>query len=170
MNTSVCIEEWDETHTRWNELRQFLDAQGQTRWAEIEAEWHLSNHRLIALRNGQITGFLRFITQTIGIEEDHEPVTLNNIPLIEAKVLAFGVEPTYRNQDIGRSLQEAGIRLATQYGCYQLRSHSSGDNEANHHLKLSMGFAVHPVVRDDDTRGVYFIMPLMTETMENPKQ
>lgn len=157
---SLQVEEWDESHARWGELRQFIAAQGQTRWAETDAEWHLSAHMLVSLRAGKITGFLRFVTQIIGIDEDHDPVMLNGILLVEAKVLAFGVAPAYRSQGIGRSLQDAAIQSAKQYGCYQLRSHSGGDNEANHHLKLSLGFGVHPVVRGDDKRGVYFVMPL----------
>lgn len=160
MTASLRIEEWDTSHARWNELWQFIEAQNQARWAEIQAEWHLSSHILVALRDEQIVGFLRFITQVIGVEEDHEPVTLNYISLTEAKILAFGVDPAYRGQGIGRSLQEVAIHSAIQYGCYQIRSHSSGDKEANHHLKLSMGFGVHPVVRGDDIRGVYFVMPL----------
>ena len=51
-------------------------------------------------------------------------------------------------------------RLAQRLGCYQLRSHSSGDNTANHQLKLAMGFALHRIERGDDQRGAYFIMPL----------
>ncbi len=88
MTASLRIEEWDNSHARWNELWQFIEAQNQARWAEIQAEWHLSSHILVALQDEQIVGFLRFITQVIGVEEDHEPVTLNNISLTEAKILA----------------------------------------------------------------------------------
>ena len=51
-------------------------------------------------------------------------------------------------------------------GCYQIRSHSSGDNQANHYLKLSLGYGVHPIIRGEDQRGVYFVLPLwsMEET------
>jgi hypothetical protein len=41
-----------------------------------------------------------------------------------------------------------------------MRSYSGGDNVANHHLKLTMGFGIHPVVRGEDLGGVYFVMPL----------
>ena len=50
--------------------------------------------------------------------------------------------------------------LARQLGCYQLRSYSSGDKEANHRLKIAMGFAMHRTVRGNDQQGAYFVMPL----------
>lgn len=168
MKSALSIEEWGQTHARWPELKEFIETQDQTRWAETTAEWHLSSHVLVALHHGRITGFLRFVIQIIGVDEDHDPVAFEGTPLTEAKVLAFGVAPTWRNQGIGRSLQKAAMHAARQRGCHQLRSHSSGDNEANHHLKLSLGFAVHPVVRDNDTKGVYFVMPLKTENAESP--
>jgi hypothetical protein len=43
---------------------------------------------------------------------------------------------------------------------HPLRSHSGGSHAANQQLKLSMGFRVHPIVRDDDARGAYFVLPL----------
>jgi len=41
--------------------------------------------------------------------------------------------------------------------------HSSGDHQANHPLKLSLGFAVHPILRGEDRWGVYFVMPLRAD-------
>jgi GNAT superfamily N-acetyltransferase len=90
------------------------------------------------------------------------------VPVTEAKILAFGVDSTHQRQGIGRALQEAALHVARTLGCYQVRSYSGGSNEANHHLKLSMGFGVHPVVRGTDTRGVYFVMPLKQEPEEPP--
>lgn len=118
---------------------------------------------IVALSDSLIIGFLRFVTQIIGTDDDHEPVIFNDSALVEAKVLAFGVVEPYRNQGIGWALQEHTLRYAKQLGCYQVRSYSSGRNTANHHLKLAMGFGVHPIVRGDDTGGVYFIMPLQQE-------
>jgi GNAT superfamily N-acetyltransferase len=85
---------------------------------------------------------------------------LNGNPLIEAKVLAFAVIVNYRRQGIGRALQTAALQDAAKRSCYQLRSHSSGKNDANHQLKLSMGFGIHPIIRGEDKRGAYFVMPL----------
>ena len=56
--------------------------------------------------------------------------------------------------------------MAKTWNCYQVRSHSDGYRKANHHLKLSLGFAVHPVVRCNDREGVYFVMPLRIPELE----
>lgn len=158
----LLIEEWHESDERWSDLRRVIDALDQARWVDSNFDWHQSSHMFVALDEGEIVGFLRFVTQIIGLEEDHQPVTLSGAELIEAKVLAFGVPPERRNRGIGRRLQEHALQCASQLGCYQIRSHSSGANTENHALKLAMGFAVHPVVRGDDLGGVYFVMPLRT--------
>jgi GNAT superfamily N-acetyltransferase len=159
----VTIEEWSETHLRWPELIEFIAAQNQTNWVNFTADFHLSSHLLVACRGNQIAGFLRFVIQEIGPDMECPPVTLNGVSLTEAKVLAFGVEPRFRRQGLGRALQEELLRQARKLGCYQVRSHSSGWNEANHQLKLVMGFGVHPIVRGEDNKGVYFIMPLKVD-------
>lgn len=157
--TDYKIEHWDFTHPSWSELVQIVANEQQTAWFVAQNEWHHSSHILVALKGDVICGFLRFITQVIGVDSDCDPVLLNGVPLIEAKILAFGVQKEYRRQGVGRSLQTHALNFAAQLHCYQLRSHSSGGNSTNHQLKLSMGFGVHPIIRDDDRRGVYFIMP-----------
>lgn len=161
MNQSpITIEEWSETHPRWPELMAFIAVQNQTNWVNFKADFHLSSHLLVARLDEVIAGFLRFVIQEIGPDMDCPPVIFEGVLLTEAKVLAFGVDPAYRRQGIGWALQESLLGRAKKLGCYQVRSHSSGSNEANHQLKLAMGFAVHPIVRGEDKRGVYFIMPL----------
>jgi GNAT superfamily N-acetyltransferase len=160
MSEALTIEEWDEAHPRWNSLLQVVAAQDQARWVAMRADWHLSIHVLVARQGVRIVGFLRFVTQIIGADEDHEPVTLDGVALTEAKVLAFGVVEEHRRQGIGRALQERALEYAARLGCYQVRSHISGEHAANQGLKLAMGFGVHPVVRGDDRCGVYFVMPL----------
>jgi GNAT superfamily N-acetyltransferase len=163
--SELCIEEWDHSHPRWEELLRVVADAEQADWVAAQYAWHRSTHMLVAQTNGAICGFLRFVTQDIGADADCEPVMFNGTALIEAKVLAFGVLEEYRRQGIGRALQAYALRYATHLECYQVRSHSSGGNRANHHLKLSMGFGVHPILRGDDRRGVYFVMPL--RRMEN---
>jgi GNAT superfamily N-acetyltransferase len=160
MNEELTIEEWNDSHSRWAELFACIDSQQQVPWATSYADWHLSTHMLVAYQGAQIVGFLRFVTQHIGSDAEHETVNFNGVALTEAKVLAFGVIPAQQRQGIGRALQEAALWHAERLGCYQVRSHSSGSNTANHALKLAMGFGVHPIVRGDDTGGVYFVMPL----------
>jgi ribosomal protein S18 acetylase RimI-like enzyme len=156
----IMVEEWGETHPRWPELVEFIAGQHQTSWVNFKADFHHSSHLLVAQQGEAIMGFLRFVIQDIGPDMDCPPVTLNGVILTEAKVLAFGVDPAYRRQGIGRALQEELLRQAKQRGCHQLRSHSGGQNEANHQLKLGLGFGVHPIIRGEDTKGVYFVMPL----------
>lgn len=155
-----AINEWDGAHPRWPDLMELVARLKQTDWVNANYEWHRSSYMLVAQRDSEIAGFLRFVVQDIGAEDDHDPVTLDGSVLSEAKVLAFGVAPAYRRQGVGRVLQEQTLQHAARLGCYQLRSHSSGQNDANHRLKLAMGFAVHPIIRGEDRGGVYFIMPL----------
>jgi GNAT superfamily N-acetyltransferase len=157
---TLTVAEWQPDHPRWSEALAAVAALGQSDWTAASAPWHRSTHLLIAQQDGEIAGFLRFVVQEIGPELDRPPVMVDDRPLIEAKVLAFGVLPAFRRRGIGRALQEAMIARAAQLGCYQVRSHSSGTNTANHRLKLSLGFGVHPIVRGEDTTGVYFILPL----------
>ena len=157
---ATAIVEWDAAHARWGDVLAAVATLQQTDWFVAAAPIHRSAHALVALDDGAIAGFLRFVVQELGPDLDRPAVRLHGRPLVEAKVLAFGVLPPFRRRGIGRALQLAGIRRAAQLGCHQVRSHSSGANDANHQLKLSMGFGVHPIVRGEDTTGVYFVMPL----------
>lgn len=152
------LEEWPETHPGWPALMECVQAEGQVNWVNFSAGFHRSSHMVVALWNEEVIGFLRLVTQEIGPDMDTPAILYRGEALIEAKVLAFGVKPAYRRQGIGRALQKAAIDLARRLGCYQLRSYSNDEHEANHHLKLSMGFGVQ--IREDDRAGVYFIMPL----------
>lgn len=157
------IETWDETHPRWPELMQLAIAVTQDRWMTIRFDWHLSTHILVTLQDDKIAGYLRLDRQEIGADMERPSVIFNNEPLIEAKVMAFAVAEAYRNQGIGRALQHAALREAKRLGCYQLRSFSNGTKPANHHLKISMGFGIHPHIRKDDNQGVYFVIPIKSE-------
>lgn len=79
--------------------------------------------------------------------------------LTEGKVIAFGVAAANRRQGIGRQLQTRLITECQAQGCHQIRSHSSDDNAENHQLKLSMGFAMHPLVPGQGKDGAYFLLP-----------
>ena len=154
------LELWDITHPRWPELLTVIEEEGQTNYVTFKADFHEASYLLVALRGEQIAGFLRAVLQAIGPDMDCPPLLFKGRPLLEAKILAFAVRPPFQNQGIGRALQTELIRQAKGWQCYQIRSHSDGHRKANHHLKLSLGFAVHPIVRGDDKEGVYFIMPL----------
>jgi GNAT superfamily N-acetyltransferase len=154
------VAEWNEEHPRWPELVEVIETLHQGNWVSFSAGFHRSSHLLVALQGEAIAGFLRFVVQEIGPDDDLPSVEVDGIPLLEAKVLAFGVLEAFRGQGIGRALQDGAIRRAEELGCYQIRSHSSGSHAANHRLKLAMGFGIHPIRRDEDKRGAYFILPL----------
>jgi ribosomal-protein-serine acetyltransferase len=159
----LTIAEWDDRHPGWPSLLTIIEQVGQQDWVNAHFPWHRTSHLLVATKGDIVVGFLRLVTQEIGGDDDLPPTIFQGEALLEGKVMAFGVVETYRRQGIGRALQEAALRLAQRLGCYQLRSHSSGDNMANHRLKLAMGFAIHRIVRGSDQRGAYFIMPLQLD-------
>lgn len=156
----VHLEAWDSAHPRWADLLAVVDGQGQSDWVAFTADFHQSTHMLVALGAERIAGFLRYVVQAIGPDAGCPPVALDGRTLREAKILAFGVDPARRRQGIGRALQLRCIAEARERGCYQVRSHSGGDHPANHALKLALGFGVQPIVRGDDARGAYYILPL----------
>lgn len=161
--SELQLELWTPAHPRWFELVQIIEEEGQKDYVTFEAEFHRESYLLVALQDRQITGFLRAVVQPIGPDMGCLSLTFKSEVLREAKILAFAVRPPFQNQGIGRVLQAELIRLAKEWNCYQIRSHSDGHRKANHYLKMLMGFAVHPIVRGDDKEGVYFVMPLKEE-------
>jgi GNAT superfamily N-acetyltransferase len=158
--TQLKIEAWPPDHPRLLEAEGVVAALQQEEWATFTAAWHRSRHLLVALRGEGVVGFLTYAVQAIGSEEKRPVVTYQDQPLLEAKILAFGVLPAWRRRGIGRALQQAAIAAARAHGCYQVRSRSGGDRVANHHLKLSLGFGVHPIVAKDDDQAAYYVLPL----------
>jgi GNAT superfamily N-acetyltransferase len=156
----VILEEWAAAHPAWSSLLNLITELGQSSWGAFTADWHLSSHFLVAHRDEAPLGFLRYVVQYIGADAGWSPIRLNEEPLTEAKVIAFGVAPAHRRQGIGSRLQVRLIEQATAIGCYQVRSRSDENNIANYQLKLSLGFAIHPLDKTNDRDGVYFILPL----------
>jgi GNAT superfamily N-acetyltransferase len=143
----------------WDALVQAAQSisEAVARQLEVEIESARSNHILVAMVDEQPVGLLRFITWRLGEDEGRPEIIFNGKTLTEAKVISFGVLPDYRNQGIGRALQKKAMELARAKGCYQLRSRSRYQSQANHHLKISLGSAIQPSLEDD---SVYFIIVL----------
>ncbi|MBA3471498.1 MAG: GNAT family N-acetyltransferase [Herpetosiphonaceae bacterium] len=155
------LETWDPADPRWPALWQAVEQLDQVDWMQASYDWHRGSQVFVAAdAAGRVGGFLRIVLQDIGLEDDCDPVVFNGETLREAKVLAFGVLPELRGQGIGRALQLYAIQQARALGCYQLRSHSGGESQANHRLKLALGSAISPTLRGADTAGAYFIIPL----------
>lgn len=161
----VFIEEWTATHPAWSRLQNLIAGLDQSSWSAFTADWHLSSHFLVAHRQEEPLGFLRYVVQYIGSDAGWSPIELHGKSLTEAKVIAFGVAPAHRRRGIGRHLQERLIEQAGAAGCYQVRSRSDENNKANYQLKLSLGFAVHPLDRTGDQDGAYFVLPLHGPTI-----
>lgn len=154
------IEEWQPNQPLYGQLNTLIDQLNQRSWVAFVADWHLSSHMLVARKEDRLVGFLRYVIQYIGVEEDQPPFTLHQEILREAKVIAFGVPIEERRQGIGRALQERLIVDSREAGLFQIRSHSSKQNLENHLLKASMGFAIHPLSVGMGKDGAYFILPL----------
>lgn len=156
----IKIEHWPESHPQYSELTELAESIGQRAWLEARYEWHVNSYTLVAIRDGNIDGFLRFIVQAIGVEEDQPPFTFDGRILYEAKVLAFAVLPAQRRQGIGRALQEQLVDDSRRMGLYQIRSHRGIENIENHLLKASLKFGIHPLPSTGQKKGFYFILPL----------
>ena len=161
---SVVVEEWTPEHPAWLNLLDLIEGLDQKDWTAFTAVWHLSSHFLVAHQQGIPLGFLRYVIQYIGADADWSPIYLQGEVLTEAKVIAFGVAAANLRQGIGRCLQEVLIRRAAAAGCYQIRSRSDASHTANHQLKLSMGFAIHPLDKMGERDGAYFILPLRSRS------
>lgn len=157
---ALTISRWTSDHRYWSKLVTLTEHLGQTNWIECHADWHEESTMLVAHINAQPVGFLRYVIQAIGSDAGLDPVQFQDQTLREAKVLAFGVVKAMRRQGIGTRLQQTLIDESRRAGCYQIRSHSSLDNKANHQLKLSLGFAVHPLPSTPEKDGFYFVLPL----------
>jgi GNAT superfamily N-acetyltransferase len=106
---------------------------------------------------GRPVGFLFTLVQVLGEEEGRSPVLLNGNVLLESYVEAFGVLPELRRMGIGQALQETAIQIASDLGCYQVRSRSPASAHENYGLKLKMGYVIHPSNEND---SYYFIRKL----------
>jgi GNAT superfamily N-acetyltransferase len=162
MIAKYSIEEWDETHTRWHEFVACLEMVAPEQAPFVFGEYYRAyqSYLLVALQSNEVVGFIRFAVQPIGPEARCQTLYLDGVQLSEAKIHAFAVREDARGQGIGTELQRQTIRRAKALGCYQVASYSSYGRDANHHIKLSLGFAAQPEVHGDNHQGVYFIMPL----------
>jgi GNAT superfamily N-acetyltransferase len=155
----ITILEMDHTHPAWAGFITLAESLGEVevRRITLGADHFLSSHILAAFVSHQPVGYLRFVVQKIGQDEGRPLVKFNGAILTEAKVIGFAVAPAHQSRGIGRTLQKEAMQRARALGCYQFRSRSSYHSEANHHLKISLGFGIQPSLEDD---SLYFVMPL----------
>ena len=120
------IVEIEQDQNTWDALLDVAPSIGEATVGQLtmEIDCAKSNHILVAISDEQPAGVLRFVAQRLGEDEERPPIVFKGETLIEGKVISFGVVPEYRNQGIGRALQEKAVELAREEGCYQLRSRS----------------------------------------------
>ena len=157
----LSIEELTAEHRDWQDFVALVNDVNQEGWAFNPFFEQFSRYFLAAKQDGTIVGFLMFVVWDIGPHDrDHPPIQIHGKTLKEAKILAFGVKEGYRRQGIGTALQAYTLKQAKLFDCYQVRSISGENHPENHYLKLSMGFAVEPMERDEQCLA--FVMPLKT--------
>ena len=155
----LSIIEISEESQTWRHLWPVVELLNQQRYVQVQAGHFRSSHVLAALVNDRPVGFLRFVVQRIGEDEGRPPILFLGRTLFEAKIIAFGVLPKERNRGIGRALQQEAVRHAHELNCCQVRSRSNYGNDANYHLKISLGFGIQPSLEKD---SVYFVKALST--------
>ena len=140
------IDQIDEPHARWQELRNFIDVNGLVRNGVFAEGADKSDRCLLAASSdGSIVGFLMFLVQTIGPEAGcPELLDRHGTPLVEAKIRSFLVLEEFRGEGIGTALQREAIVKAADMGAYQIRSRSDIDRVANYAIKLKLGYAASP--------------------------
>lgn len=159
MQQHCSIEELTPDHPDWQEFVALVKALNQESWAFNPYFEQFSRYFLAAKQDGTLVGFLMFVVWEIGPHDrDHPPLQIDGKTLKETKILAFGVKEGHRRQGIGTALQKHAIKQARFFDCYQVRSVSGENYPENHRLKLSMGFAVEPMERDE--KCLAFVMPL----------
>ena len=123
---SYKIIEIDESHQGWERFLEVVASLGivETGRITLEAEHFLSSHILAAMAKEKPLGYLRFVVQRLGEDEERPLVEFQGEVLREAKVITFAVVPEHRNRGIGQALQREGMRRAKEMGCYQFRSRS----------------------------------------------
>ena len=164
------ISRMDPDHPHWQALAAHLVANGDARWV-LDKEGHPMTAQLVfvgAVVGEEVVGSLVLLKQEMEIpatewsgDRGRRLHDTEGKVLCEMFVQTFSVDEAYRLRGIGRALQEEALRQAQISGCYQLRSWSSLDKDANYRLKLDMRFAFHPAVYQTDSglnvSGGYFI-------------
>lgn len=166
------IETFTTTHRLWPAYLAHLEQHQMRRWVINDQGQPNHDTYFLGCAAGEVVvGHLSLKRQPIVIpatawnnNQEHPLLDATNAPRCEAFVQTFAVDEAQRRQGIGTALQRAGLALARELGCYQMRSWSSLDKLANYALKLKLGFAVHPAIFETGSgqriSGAYFIRPV----------
>lgn len=149
------------THLHQNgQARWVLDQRDQPQSREIIFLGIEQDHAVGASLSLKVQPIVIPATEWAGGKET-ELKSLEGELLKETFVQTFFVDEAYRRQGLGEALQREALEVTRQLGCYQMRSWSSQDKDANYRLKLKLGFAAHPAVYETDSglkvSGLYFV-------------
>ncbi len=162
-------EQFAPKHPLWTEYVAHLERVNMAKWIMDEKGQPLPNVYFSGICDGnKVVGHISIQVQDI-VSPATEWSKGKEVPVLgadgkilrETFVQTFAVEKTYRRQGHGSALQLSALKLTKELGCYQMRSWSSADKNANYALKLKLGFAAHPAVSQtmdgQSISGVYFV-------------
>lgn len=159
----VCVEPGD---TRFGEVVAHMKRTDD--WRHVRSNGQLRKGMMViaALCGERAVGHISLRKQRIEIPAD-PPVSLyrGDEVLWESFVWTFSVEEPWRRRGLGTALQQEALELSRGLGCWQMRSWSSSNRNANHRLKTALGFCAVPTTQNvegtgERIPGVYFVMKL----------
>ena len=166
----IPVIELTPEHASWQALVSHLHVCAQAKWVLDEGGRPKEEHLyFLGLRIGEgVAGSLTLKKQEIVIphtawagDRDRLVKDKDDHPLYETFVQSFFVEEYHRQQGHGAALQLTALEKTRALGCYQMRSWSSLDKDANYRLKLKLGFGFHPEVQGTPSglavSGGYFV-------------
>lgn len=130
---------------QWAELLAHLERTGNLRHVSEGQDIKQHLFFLGAIVGKQVVGHISLEKQVLSVpSQPPTAMSLGGKVLWESYVQTFSVEEAYRRQGIGTALQQAAVELSREEGCYQMRSWSSLDKDANYALKFGLGFTFCP--------------------------
>ncbi len=169
MKTALNIERISQASRLWGAMLEHLERTGVRHWVvDDDGAPKPKTYFIGAVEGTSVIGHLSLREQAIecpisgGDGSVGMPILdPDGAPLRELYGQTFVVEQMYRRQGVGLQLQQAGLALARDRLCYQVRSWSSLDWRENYALKVKLGFCVHPAVQEttagQQVTGVYFV-------------
>ena len=100
MNQELAIAEIAEDAQLWPQVWSVVELLNQERYVQVQAEHFRSSHLLVALLGERPIGFLRFVVQRLGEDEERPPIVFRGRTLYEAKIIAFGIQPSLENDSV----------------------------------------------------------------------
>jgi GNAT superfamily N-acetyltransferase len=168
--SAIAVERFTPYHSRWPAYVAHLERVAMARDVALEPDGRPKDGAIYlgVVAAGEVVGNIAITVQDMIVPATEwsggreTPLTAaDGRPLRETFVESFGVEEAYRRRGFGRVLQLAALDLTRALGCYQMRSWSSVDKQANYALKLALGFAAHPAIyvsrRGVPISGVYWV-------------